>query len=203
MTWRKLVGGVLAVSLLGGLLALYLSLRALSLPMLVVTAIDEWAPYRNAAEWYLTTRVPPESALQYRSPTGQSIFQFALAAYEGGIRTDGGDRTAAPDTVRNERVLRIAKHFITLGIDPNSTGPFGFTALHDAILFNSPEVVAFLIQIGADVNTPAGPGKFAGFPPLDFAMVMSKEKPHPNRERIAQLLKEAGAGKPPSSLHGH
>lgn len=203
MTWRKFLGVFSLAAVLGVGVFLFLSIRALPLPMLVATAIDEWAPYRTVAEWYLVNQIPPDPVLGYRSPTGQSILQFTLAAYEGGIRSDGTDRLTSADTHRNQRVLRIAKHFITLGMDPNTRGPFGLTALHDAILFNSPEVVSFLVQVGADLNAPAGAGKFNGVPPLDFAIVMNREKPHPNRERIVQLLKDAGAGKPTSTLQGH
>ena len=50
----------------------------------------------------------------------------------------------------SKRILATASHLIALGCDPNQHNMTGHTALHEAILYNEPDVVRFLLAHGAD-----------------------------------------------------
>ncbi|AXK60284.1 ankyrin repeat domain-containing protein [Candidatus Chromulinivorax destructor] len=79
--------------------------------------------------------------------------------------------------------MSAVKFLVELGVDINeSFNPYKRTALYNAVLYNSPEIVAFLIDQGADVNKV----DFKGSSPLMAAVFH-------NYQDIAQKLIDAGA----------
>lgn len=79
--------------------------------------------------------------------------------------------------------MSAVKFLVELGVDINeSFNPYKRTALYNAVLYNSPEIVAFLIDQGADVNMV----DFKGSSPLMAAVFH-------NYQDIAQKLIDAGA----------
>jgi ankyrin repeat protein len=81
-------------------------------------------------------------------------------------------------------------HFeLDRGANINAEDSEGYTALINASVTNSPDIVRLLISKGANVNAPSNlmvKGKKAGFTPL----MIAKAK---GRQEIVKLLTEAGA----------
>lgn len=79
--------------------------------------------------------------------------------------------------------MSAVKFLVELGVDINeSFNPYKKTALYNAVFYNSPEIVDFLIEQGADLNIV----DHIGNSPLMAAVFY-------NRENIAQKLVDAGA----------
>ncbi len=114
------------------------------------------------------------------SPLGQTLRGYGLEGFD------------------NHRVLATASHLIDLGCDIDQRNMTGHTALHEAILYNEPDVVRFLLAHGADpavtiAAAPRASGEmnrfFAGLDSLSFTReLQAKSKHAENREEILQLL---------------
>ena len=70
--------------------------------------------------------------------------------------TDGTDalfltlQFAYSDQGYSKEALNLADELLALGIDLNSSSPYGGTMLHRAVLTNQPEIVAYLLERCAD-----------------------------------------------------
>ena len=105
-------------------------------------------------------------------------FNFCLFAY------------SAVKDPQNARVLKIAQLFLDKGADVNSIDPkTGRTSLHEAVMFNQPDLVRFLIHNKADplakVNLTTS--TFHGMTPLEFALRMQDIQK--NREDFSEVIK--------------
>lgn len=94
------------------------------------------------------------------------------------------------------RVLATAGHLIALGCDLNQRSLTGHTPLHEAILYNEPDVVRFLLAHGADVSVTIEAGNnavmrfFSGMDSLGFAEALQAKSSHAeNRAEIVTLLR--------------
>ena len=123
--------------------------------------------------------IDPESAARL-SPQGQTLIQFTLA----GIHKD----TPAD---QRARAYIVVEQLQGAGADINAIGALGFTALHDAVLFDDPGLVEFLLRRGALVTAKAGNGKAAGQNALEYARTLQAKKPRETRKTIIKKLEAA------------
>ncbi|NNF17968.1 MAG: ankyrin repeat domain-containing protein [Gammaproteobacteria bacterium] len=113
----------------------------------------------------------------------------ALVLTLRGYGLDGFDKS---------RVLSTASRLIDLGCDVDQRSLIGHTAMHEAILYNEPAVVRFLLAHGADpavtIKIPDGePSQarryYSGMNSIDFAKALQEKSPvADNREEIISLL---------------
>jgi hypothetical protein len=117
-------------------------------------------------------RAPDFASKQIESETISSL-EILLAA--------GADVNAAITDIqsRTARIARIS----------SVTDRQGQTALHSAAGRGWPDVVAFLLAHGANAAAKDDKGKT----PLDLATTPVQGRPVPNSDRIAEMLKSAGA----------
>jgi len=97
------------------------------------------------------------------------------------------------------RVLATASHLIDLGCDIDQRSLTGHTPLHEAILYNEPDVVRFLLAHGADatvtIEVPDASESetlrlFSGLDSLRFVEALQAKSGHAeNRDEILQLLR--------------
>ena len=102
----------------------------------------------------------------------------------------------------NERILATASFLIELGCDANQHNMTGHTALHEAILYNEPDVVRFLLAHGADpavmIETPdnepiSSRRLFSGMDSIRFTEELQLSSPESeNRSEILALLQQPG-----------
>ncbi|MDH3646891.1 MAG: ankyrin repeat domain-containing protein [Gammaproteobacteria bacterium] len=101
------------------------------------------------------------------------------------------------DGFDNDRVLSTASRLIELGCDIDQHSLIGHTAMHEAILYNEPDVVRFLLAHGADpavtIETPESelsPSRryFSGMDSIGFATALQERSPVTNRDEILSLL---------------
>jgi len=94
--------------------------------------------------------------------------------------------------------LGVARLLIAAGVNPNDTGPGGTTPLQTAVDSNWPEVVALLLEAGADPHRPY-PDDHADYPamtPLEVARNLRLKK-------VVPLLEAAGGpAAPGTSVEG-
>jgi len=152
-------------------------LAALEPSMRILAAIEGDAWTRFIAN--LVLRHGPALDIGTRTLTDQSLLQFVLAGYE------------ADGPAKNARVLKVAKFLVTQGIDPNTHGPLGLAALHDAVLFDGPPVVTFLLDIGADPDRRAGRGPYEGLTPTQLLERLRERDPGRPRRDVEVILRKA------------
>jgi len=91
----------------------------------------------------------------------------------------------------NDRIFEIAQLLLTKGADVNSLdSKSGRTALHEAIFFNQPKVVQFLIKNNANPNIKVDQPKsvFHGKDALDFASTIDKMDNNIDYSKIIKLM---------------
>lgn len=89
--------------------------------------------------------------------TARLIADWRVQSWDGCPTTSRG-LTPLGQTLRgyglegfgNERVLRTATKLLALGCDINARNIMGQAPIHEAVLYNEPEVVRFLLAHGAD-----------------------------------------------------
>ena len=94
-----------------------------------------------------------------------------------------------------QRILATASQLIDIGCDINQRSLSGHAAIHEAILYNEPDVVKFLLAHGADTTLtievpnelPLEARSFSGLDPLGFAEALHTSAE--NREEILHLLR--------------
>lgn len=101
----------------------------------------------------------------------------------------------------NERILATADHLIRLGCKANERNLTGHTALHEAILYNEPAVVSFLLAHGANpavtIEIPEqGPSDlqrlFSGMDSIQFTEELQRSASQgENRGEILRLLRQS------------
>jgi len=126
--------------------------------------------------FFRVARVDP----QWRSPTGQNLIQFTAA----GVGKDPG---------RQKMTFKVIEHLIKNQVGVNEYA-MGFTPLHDAVLYNHPELVAFLLKNGADPALPADDpsDQFSGMTPLDLADFLMDRRLGNFDPRIRDILRFHG-----------
>ena len=185
---RRWPAVALMVLLLGGVMVAVGFLATRSAEELIIGAIEPGVYHvpRSAVALYLKHL----ASFDPNKPgeRGLSLLRFTLNGYH-----DGGD------TDTNRRCLDIADFLIKKGADVNAVGQpgtpdAGLSALHNAVLYESPDVVRFLLREGANVNVRAGAGPFAGMTPLAFASHLQTKTPRdPDKlGQVVEILKNAG-----------
>jgi hypothetical protein len=111
---------------------------------------------------------------------GSSLLHWALFGYVMG------------DPDQRQHMLDLAEFFIAKGADLNALNEWGRTCIHQAVRYNLPELVRFLLKHGADVNVLAG-SKLKNLTPLAYARSLEREHPKTDRREVIQLLRENAA----------
>ena len=123
-----------------------------------------------------------------------AALKMDTAAMEAAIKS-GADVNVAVEGLGPSMVVASLGNFsgvqllLDRGANINAEDSEGYTALINASVTNSPDMVRLLLSKGANVNAPSNlmvKGKKAGFTPL----MIAKAK---GRQEIVKLLTEAGA----------
>lgn len=102
------------------------------------------------------------------------------------------------DGFDNNRILVTADRLIDLGCDTNQRNLSGHTAMHEAILYNEPDVIRYLLARGADpavtIQTPDHEQSesrrfFSGMDSIQFTEELQRNPAHAeDRSEILHLL---------------
>lgn len=151
---------------------------------------------------YQLYRTPPLTLIVYMGSDDYPAFlkwsatraMYAFHPREDEVETlnaEAGARYAAlyPD---HEQAEQLLSHFLDNGVNINSldnaTGS-GVTALHSAVLDQSPYAVKLLLEYGAEPEK----ADLQGRTPLDFAKVLSEKQPSETANEVIRIL-EASVG---------
>ncbi len=160
--FRKSVAGI-GLLFCSWLLVCFIILYNNTNEELVVDAINEAAtpilPSAFALHYLTSIRCPDKT---YRTPNNQTLIIFAAAAHN------------PEEPQKAARALQVVAALSKIGADLDALDGNGLTALHLGVLAKNPTLIEFLLDSGANAETKAGPGKWEGITPLDFAQHLAK-----------------------------
>ncbi len=111
---------------------------------------------------------------------GHRLLYEALLAY----------RHAGPD--QRPHMLSLVEFFLKKGASPEALDKWGYSYLHFAVRYNSPELIRLLLRYGAEVNVRADK-QHKKVTPLGFARSVNKKRPGTVKPEVIQLLIQNGA----------
>ena len=119
-----------------------------------------------------TQRTPTHSLILQSSVSGDySMAQSLLALDPTVLNARNSHGLSILQVSLIHRHFQLAKLFLEGGIDVHARDNCGWTALHDAALFKSTELVEMLVELGSSVTAKNGRGEL----PIDVAADMDME----------------------------